>query len=67
MSNGHLVFTADNRFEIFHAAKSIDWILILKRVGHGDAGIYECQVMKVDFAIILKKIISIFVNTNTLS
>ena len=38
------MFTADQRFEIFHAAKSHDWFLILKRVTHADAGIYECQV-----------------------
>ena len=44
LTNGHLVFTADQRFEIFHAAKSHDWYLILKRVTHADAGTYECQV-----------------------
>ena len=44
LTNGHTVYTRDKRFQIFHAAKSHDWILLIKNVGYNDSGIYECQV-----------------------
>ena len=52
LTNGHTVYTRDKRFQIFHAAKSNDWILILRNTGYNDSGIYECQVsMNIDNAI----------------
>ena len=44
LSNGHSVYTNDQRIEIFHAAKSHDWYLVIKQANHNDSGIYECQV-----------------------
>ena len=44
LTNGHNVYTRDERIEIFHAAKSHDWYLVIKRANHNDSGIYECQV-----------------------
>jgi len=44
LSNGHTVFTADQRFQVIHKAKSIDWILQLENAGYNDSGIYECQI-----------------------
>ena len=44
LTNGHTVYTRDKRIQIYHAAKSHDWILILKQAGYNDSGIYECQV-----------------------
>ena len=44
LSNGHSLFTTDRRFEIVHRAKTIDWILRLKRVQLSDSGAYMCQV-----------------------
>lgn len=44
LTNGHTVYTNDQRFEIFHAAKSHDWYLVIKKANHNDSGIYDCQV-----------------------
>lgn len=44
LTNGHSVYTNDQRIEVFHAAKSHDWYLVIKRANHNDTGIYECQV-----------------------
>lgn len=44
LTNGHTVYTNDQRIEIVHAAKSHDWILVIKRANLNDSGIYECQI-----------------------
>ena len=44
LSNGHSLFTTDGRFEIVHRAKTIDWILRLRRAQLSDSGKYICQV-----------------------
>lgn len=54
LSNGHSVYTNDQRIEIFHAAKSHDWYLVIKQANHNDSGIYECQVRFNDTYHILK-------------
>ena len=52
LTNGHSVYTNDPRIEIFHAAKSHDWYLVIKKASHNDSGVYECQVrhlLKTDY------------------
>ena len=44
LSNGHSLFTTDGRFEIVHRAKTVDWILRLRRAQLADSGRYMCQV-----------------------
>ena len=44
LSNGHSLFTTDGRFEIIHRAKTVDWILRLRRAQLADSGRYMCQV-----------------------
>ena len=49
LSNGHSLFTTDKRFQIIHRAKTIDWILRLKRVQLNDSGKYMCQVRTTNY------------------